>query len=76
MPDIRDAKGGVVRGVVPGRKLGVYLHRLSMRIGARSFRGTVGIADSTAVPALLGRYQTLDHFTAVYRAGKALVLEW
>ena len=76
LPDIRDAKGGVVRGIVPGRELRVYLHRLSLRIGTRSFRGTVGIADSAAVPALLGRYQGLDRFTAVYRRGKALVLEW
>ena len=76
VPDIRGAKRGAVRGIVPGRGLRVYHHRLSLRIGARSFRGTVGIADSTAVPALLGRHQALDHFTAVYRRGKALVLEW
>jgi len=66
VPDIRGARRG----------LRVYHHRLSLRIGARSFRGTVGMADSTAVPALLGRYQALDYFTAVYRRGKALVLEW
>jgi hypothetical protein len=76
LPDIRDGRSGVVRGIVPGRGLRIYLHRLSLRIGSRSFRGTVGVADSTAVPALLGRYQALDHFTAVYRRGMALVLEW
>jgi hypothetical protein len=76
VPDIRDAKRGVVSGIVPGRGLRVYRHRLTLRIGPRSLRGTVGIADSTAVPALLGRHQALDHFTAVYRRGKALVLEW
>ena len=74
--NIRDAKRGVVRGIVPGRGLRIYRHRLSLRIGTRSFRGTVGIADSTAVPALLGRHQALDHFNAVYRRGKVLVLEW
>ena len=56
VPDIRDAKSGIVTGIVPGRGLRIYLHRLSLRIGSRSFRGAVGIADSTAVPALLGRY--------------------
>ena len=76
VPDIRDAQRGVVRGIVPGRGLRIYRHRLSLRIGSRSFRGTVGIADSTAVPALLGRHQALDRFTTVYRRGKALVLEW
>lgn len=76
VPDIRDAKRGAVSGIVPGRGLRIYRHRLSLRIGTRSFRGIVGIADSTAVPALLGRYQALDHFNAVYRRGKALVLEW
>jgi hypothetical protein len=74
--DIRDAKSGIVRGIVPGRGLRIYLHRLSLRIESRSFRGAVGIADSTAVPALLGRYRALDHFNAVYRRGRTLVLEW
>jgi len=74
--DIRDAERGDVRGIVPGRGLRIYRHLLSLRIGTRAFRGTVGIAESTAVPALVGRYQALDHFTAVYRRGKALVLEW
>lgn len=76
LPDIRDAKSGIVRGIVPGRGLRIYLHRLSLRIGSRSFRGTVGVADSSAVPALLGRHRALDHFTAVYRRRSALVLEW
>jgi hypothetical protein len=76
LPDIRAAKSGVVTGIVPGRGLRIYLHRLSLRIGSRSFRGAVGVADSTAVPALLGRHQALDHFTAVYRRGRTLVLEW
>ena len=76
LPNIRDSKSGLVTGIVPGRRLRIYLHRLSLRIGSRSFRGTVGIADSSAVPALLGRHQALDHFTAVYRKGRALVLEW
>jgi len=76
VPNIRDAKRGVVRGIVPGRGLRIYRHRLSLRIGTRSFRGTVGIADFTAVPAVLGRHQALDHFNAVYRRGKVLVLEW
>ena len=75
LPDIRDAKSGIVRGIVPGRGLRIYVHQLSLRIGSRSFRGAVGIADSTAVPALLGRHQALDRFTAVYRRGKILVLE-
>lgn len=74
--DIRDAKSGIVRGIVPGRGLRIYLHRLSLRIGSRSFRGTVGVADSSAVPALLGRHQALDHFTAVYSRGRTLILEW
>ena len=76
VPDIRDAKRGVVRGIVPGRELRLYLHRLTLRIGTQSFRATVGIAVSTAVPAVLGRYHALDCFTAIYRQGKALVLEW
>lgn len=76
VPDIRDAKRGAVRGIVPGKELRLYLHRQTLRIGTRSFRATVGIADSTDVPAVLGRYQALDRFTAIYRQGKALVLEW
>jgi hypothetical protein len=76
VPDIRDAKSGIVTGIVPGRGLGIYLHRLSLRIGSRSFRGAVGIADSTAVPAILGRYGALDNFNAVYRRGRTLILEW
>ena len=76
VPNIRDAKRGVVRGIVPGRGLRIYRHRLSLRIGTRSFHGTDGIADSPAVPAVLGRHQALDHFNAVYRRGKVLVLEW
>ena len=75
LPDIRDARSGVVRGIVPGRGLRIDLHHLSLRIASRSFRSTVGIADSTAVPALLGRHQALDRFTAVFRRGKGLVLE-
>jgi len=75
-PDIRDAKMGLVRGVVPGRGLRIYVHRISFKIGSRSFRGTVGIANSVAVPALLGRHQALDQFSAVYRKGRALVFEW
>lgn len=75
LSEVRDGRSGLVRGIVPGRGLRIYLHRLSLRIASRSFRSTVGIADSTAVPALLGRHQALDHFTAVYRRGKALVLE-
>ena len=76
LPDITDAKTGVVRGVVPGRGLRIYLHRLPLKIGGRFFRSTIGIANSTSVPALLGRYQALDHFAPVYRRGKTLVLEW
>jgi hypothetical protein len=76
LPDIRGAKSGVVRGIVPGRGLRIYVHRLSLQIGSRSFRGAVGVADSTAVPALLGRHQALDRFTAVYRRGRTLILEW
>ena len=74
--DIRKGKRGMVRGIVPGKGLPVYLHRLSLRVGSRSFGGTVGIAASPAVPALLGRYQVLDRFTAIYRTGKILVLQW
>ena len=75
LPDIRNGRSGVVRGVVPGRGLRIYLHRLTLRIASRSFRAMVGIADSTAVPALLGRHQALNRVTAVYRKGKTLVLE-
>lgn len=76
VPDIADGTTGTVRGIAPGRGLHVYLHRLSLRIGSRSLRGTVGIAASAAVPALLGRYQVLDRFTAMYQMGKTLVLQW
>ena len=75
LSEVRDGRSGIVTGLFTGRGLRFYLLRLYLSFASRSFRSTVGIADSTAVPALLGRHHALDRFTAVYRRGKALVLE-
>lgn len=61
---------------MPGHFVQVTLHVLKLRIGPREFRALVGIANSNHIPPVVGRYQALDRFAAVYQKGKSLILEW
>lgn len=74
--DVRAAQRSEIYGITPDRSLPVYLHDLNLRIGSRRFRCLAGIVDSERIPPILGRYQALDRFSAIYTKGRALVLEW
>ncbi len=47
---------------VGGKPTVVYLHRVEMRIGEKSFSARVGFTASERMPYLLGRLDVLEHF--------------
>ncbi|MGH9876717.1 MAG: hypothetical protein ACRD5H_03700 [Nitrososphaerales archaeon] len=72
--DIERGKRTQIKGVVPGAKLNVYIHNLRFRLNSKQFYLPVAIADSDAVPPILGRAKGLDLFNAIFKKGKILQL--
>jgi hypothetical protein len=54
----------------------MYIQKLSVRIGNRTFRTDFAISNSDDIPPTLGRVGALDKFEVVYSKGKKLVIRW
>ncbi len=68
--DITHGKYAEIKGVVPGVKLIVYIHKLKLKIDEVEFESSVAIADSDDVPMILGRVKGLDLFKCIFDTGK------
>ncbi len=68
--DITTGKYAEIKGVVPGVKLIVYIHKLKLKIDEVEFESSVAIADSDDVPMILGRIKGLDLFKCIFDTGK------
>lgn len=60
---------------VSGKPVAVYLHRVQMRIGERSFSARLGFAASERMPYLLGRLDVLDHFQIRFEKNRVCFTE-
>lgn len=58
---LKAGQRSLIQGV-SGKPMVIYLHRVEMRIGEKSFSARVGFAVSERMPYLLGRLDVLEHF--------------
>ena len=65
-----------IKGVVPSAALVAFIHQMKIRIGDKEFRLPVAIADSNAVPSILGRVSSLDRFDVSFLKGKNVKFSW
>lgn len=60
---------------VGGKPIIVYLHRVEMRIGEKSFGARVGFAASERMPYLLGRLDVLEYFDIRFERDRVCFVE-
>ncbi len=59
-----------IRGVTPGAVLIAFVHNLPARIKNKEFKLPLALADSNAVPSILGRMDGLDKFEVSFLKGR------
>ena len=72
---ISDVTSGTIqeiKGIVPFARLMVFIHNLKFRINGKEFELPVAIADSHAIPPILGRVRGLDIFNVSFQKGKKI----
>lgn len=69
LKDIKKGRYLEIRGITPGAYTEVFLHNLICRIHDVKFKSLFAIADSDDVPPILGRFEGLDIFEAVFYRG-------
>jgi hypothetical protein len=67
--DITRGKYIEIKGVSPGAVLIAFVHNMRVRIKNRVFNLPIALADSNAVPAILGRLLGLDRFEVSFVRG-------
>ena len=71
---LKAGRRSFIRGV-GGKPTVVYLHKVEMRIGEKSFNARVGFAVSERMPYLLGRLDVLEHFEIRFDKDKVCFIE-
>ena len=65
-----------ISGMSPNDINDMYIQKLTVRIGGKTFRTDFAISNSDSIPPTLGRVGALDKFEVIYSKGKKLVLRW
>ena len=63
-----------ITGLLPQNVASMYIHKLSIRLGGKTFRANFAISDSNDVPPTLGRVGGLDKLDIQYQRGKKLIV--
>lgn len=66
--DISTGRKASIKGITPFEVV-VYIHPLTIRVAGKEFETNVAIADADEAPAVLGRFNALDHFEAMFSKG-------
>ncbi len=72
--NVTTGEQALIKGLGPN-ELKVFVHTIKLRVAGKEFETKVAIADSDEAPAVLGRFEALDFFTAEFAKGKELILE-
>jgi len=74
--NIKSQKKYQISGLTTNDNADMHIHKLSVKIGNKTFRTDFAISNSDDVPPTLGRIGALDKFQIIYDKGKKMVIRW